>query len=242
MRMLQQTPDVAPVLVDNGWPTNPQTLKDARTIVFYMDGGGKQSTIAHADEIQKLMDAGVGIVHIHQVIEYPPQAAQQAMQWLGGTFDEKATGSRGHWKESFDHFPEHAITRGVEPFALTDGWIFKLHFVPELKGITPLLRSSHHGSAKSSEKPINDSDNIVCWAYERSDGGAPSSSPADMLTRTGESPVFADWSSMGFSGRQKSMFQRPMHRSNSTLADLMTNLDVRHAQATAKVSLRNQTG
>src|SRR5262249_21231619 len=69
-KMLQQTKGVAPVMVENGWPKNPETLKGAKTIVFYMDGGGKQSTIAHADEIQKLMDAGVGIVHLHQVIDY----------------------------------------------------------------------------------------------------------------------------------------------------------------------------
>ena len=69
MRMLQQTPGVAPVMAKDGWPANPETLKNARTIVFYMDGGGKQTTIAHADEIQKLMDAGVGIVHLHQVID-----------------------------------------------------------------------------------------------------------------------------------------------------------------------------
>src|ERR1700710_3039385 len=56
-KMLQQTPNVFPVLVEGGWPKNPETLKGARAIVFYMDGGGKQTTIAHAEEIQKMMDA-----------------------------------------------------------------------------------------------------------------------------------------------------------------------------------------
>ena len=94
MRMLQQTPGVAPVMAKDGWPTNPETLKSARTLVFYMDGGGKQTTIAHADEIQKLMDAGVGIVHLHQVIDYPTDWSSQALKWLGGVYDAKTGAAR----------------------------------------------------------------------------------------------------------------------------------------------------
>src|SRR5579871_4555036 len=82
MRMLEQTKGVAPVMVTGGWPSNPQTLQGARSVVFYMDGGGKQTTIAHAAEIQKLMDAGVGIVHLHQVIDYPTAPGNQALHWL----------------------------------------------------------------------------------------------------------------------------------------------------------------
>lgn len=171
MRMLQQTPGVAPVMVTGGWPTNPETLKNARTIVFYMDGGGKQTTIKHADEIQKLMDAGVGIVHLHQVIDYPTEPGKQAMQWLGGVYNAKAGGARGHWDESFTTFPDHPITRGVEPFKLNDGWILKLSFVPGLKGITPLLRTSQLSPKGKPDQPANGTDNIVCWAYDRPDGG-----------------------------------------------------------------------
>jgi type 1 glutamine amidotransferase len=171
-RMLQQTPGVAPVLVENGWPKNPaETFKDARAVVFYMDGGGKQSTIPHADEVQRMVDAGVGLVHIHQVIDYPAGAiGARAMGWLGGVYDAKKGGARGHWDESFDKFPEHPITRGVEPFKLNDGWILNLQFQPELKGITPLLRTTQL-SPKKTDKPIEGNANIVCWAYERPDGG-----------------------------------------------------------------------
>ena len=55
-----------------------------------MDGGGKQTTIAHAEEIQKMVDAGVGIVHLHQVIDYPTEPGKQAMKWLGGVYDAKS--------------------------------------------------------------------------------------------------------------------------------------------------------
>lgn len=170
MRMLQQTPGVAPVMVQNGWPTNPDTLKNAKTLVFYMDGGGHQTTIQHADEIQKLMDAGVGIVHLHQVIDYPTEPGKQALKWLGGVYDAKAGGARGHWDESFDSFPESPVTRGVTPFKVNDGWILKLTFVPEMKGIAPILRTTRL-SPKGSDQPITGAQNVVCWTYERPDGG-----------------------------------------------------------------------
>ncbi len=171
MRMLQQTPGVAPVMAKDGWPSNPDTLKGARTLVFYMDGGGKQTTIKHADEIQRMMDAGVGIVHIHQVIDYPTVAGKQAMTWLGGVFDARSGGARGHWDESFKQFPEHEVTRGVEPFTLNDGWILKLSFVPDLKGITPILRTTQLAPKIKPTKPITGPENIVCWTYDRPGGG-----------------------------------------------------------------------
>jgi type 1 glutamine amidotransferase len=170
-KMLQQTPGIATVMVQDGWPKNPQTLQGARTVVFYMDGGGKQTTIAHAAEIQKLVDAGVGIVHLHQVIDYPTEPGTQAMTWLGGVYDAKSGSARGHWDESFTEFPEHDVTRGVEPFKLNDGWILKLKFVPEMKGITPILRTEQLAPKVKPDKPITGSENIVCWTYNRPDGG-----------------------------------------------------------------------
>ena len=192
MHMLQQTPGVAPVMVNNGWPADPRTLENARSLVFYMDGGGKQSTIAHAAEIQKLMDAGVGIVHLHQVIDYPTEPGKQALGWLGGVYDAKAGGARGHWDETFDHFPDHPITRGVEPFTLNDGWILKLTFVPELKGITPLLRTTQLAPKVKPDKPITGNQNLVCWAYERPDGGRAFVLTARTATKTGPCRACAD--------------------------------------------------
>ena len=171
MRMLKQTPGVAPVMVQDGWPKNPETFKNARTLVFYMDGGGKQTTIAHAAEIQKMMDAGVGVVHLHQVIDYPSEPGDQAVRWLGGVYDAKAGGARGHWDESFTEFPQTEVTRGVGPFKVNDGWILKLKFVPGMKGITPILRTTQLSPRGKPDRPITGSQNIVCWTYERPDGG-----------------------------------------------------------------------
>ena len=170
-RMLRQTPGVATVIVENGWPKNPETLKGARSVVFYMDGGGKQTTIAHAAEVQQWVDAGVGLVHLHQVIDYPTESGKQAMAWLGGVYDAKSGSARGHWDESFTTFPTHEVTRGVEPFTLNDGWILKLRFVSEMKGITPILRTTQLAPKVKPTEPVTGPENIVCWTYDRPDGG-----------------------------------------------------------------------
>src|SRR4051794_33995328 len=40
MKLLKQTPGVFPVMARDGWPKNPKTFEGAKTVVFYMDGGG----------------------------------------------------------------------------------------------------------------------------------------------------------------------------------------------------------
>lgn len=168
-RMLKQTPGVAPVMVANDWPTKPETLQGARTVVFYMNGAGKQSTVAHAAEIDKLAAAGVGIVHIHQCIDYPANDVPKAVAWLGGAYHPK-TGARAHWDGVFDKFPEHPVTRGVETFKIiNEGYIYKLNWVEGMKGITPILHS-HNPKAKPEEK-LSEAAETFCWTYDRPDGG-----------------------------------------------------------------------
>jgi hypothetical protein len=169
-RMLKQNPGVSPVMVRDGWPKHPEeTFKNARAVVFYMDGGGKQTTIAHSVEIDKLVAAGVGIVHVHQCIDYPPDMVAHARGWLGGAY-HPGYGLRGHWDATFDTFVDHPVTRGVEPFKLVnEGFIYKLTWIGQMKGVTPILRSTN-----PKEKPgtiTSDADRIWCWAYERPDGG-----------------------------------------------------------------------
>ena len=165
--LLRQTPGVFPVLAVD-WPQKPQTFTDVKTVVFFFDGGDKHALLV-ADrraQVQKLADAGVGLVHLHQVIDYPKELGDRARGWTGAAW-EKGFSQRAHWVADFASFPEHPVCRGVTPFQIDDGWLFKLRFVPERKGVTPLLRTV---SPKAANQELND-EYIVSWLYERPDGG-----------------------------------------------------------------------
>jgi len=165
-KLLDQTPGVATVLAADGWPKNEAILEGAKTIVFYMDGGGKQPILApeKLQLIEKLAARGVGIVHLHQIIDYPKTHTDKILPLIGGVWVPGA-GARGHWDGVFDKFVEHPVTRGVAPFTENDGFIYKLKFVEEMKGITPLLRTS------PPKQALKGTEDIVSWAFARPDGG-----------------------------------------------------------------------
>jgi len=164
--LLKQSPGIFPVLAAEGWPKNEKIFDNAKAVVFYMDGGGKQSILQgdHFEKIEKLAAKGVGIVHLHQIIDYPKTATDRILPLIGGVW-VPGMGARGHWDGDFASFVEHPITRGVAPFKENDGFIYKLKFVDDLKGITPLLRTTPpKGTLKGTE-------DIVSWAFQRPDGG-----------------------------------------------------------------------
>ena len=167
--LLRQTPEVSTVLVNDGWPTDETAFDSASTLVFYTDGGGKQaflSTPQRVAKLQSLVDAGVGIVMIHQAVDFPDTIAHQAQSWLGGIYLGGKSG-RGHWDSKHVDFPKHPITYGVTPWEINDGWLNKIVFVEGLKGVTPLVWS---GKEYAGSRAGLD-DDVVAWAYERPGGG-----------------------------------------------------------------------
>jgi type 1 glutamine amidotransferase len=165
-QLLKQNPNIAPVFALD-WPTKPETFANAKAVVFFFDGGDKHEALKadRKEQIQKLIDAGVGLVQFHQTADYPKDFGDRARSWAGGCF-EKGKSARAHWDGVFDKFPDHAITRGVTPFKINDGWLYKLHFNDEMKTITPLLRTD---DPKAKAKP-KANDSVVAWAYERPKG------------------------------------------------------------------------
>src|SRR6185503_18142158 len=165
-KLLKQTPGVFPVMAAEGWPKNERILEGAKTIVFYMDGGGKQSLVSpeKLQLIEKLASRGVGIVHLHQIIDYPKTHTDRILPLVGGVW-VPGMGARGHWDGVFENFVDHPVTRGVAPFKENDGFIYKLKFVEGMKGITPLLRTS------PPKGTLKDTEDIVSWAFQRPDGG-----------------------------------------------------------------------
>ena len=168
MDLLRQTPGVFPVLAVD-WPKKPETFAGARAVVFFFDGGDKHAVLKEdrVAQVQKLVDANVGLVHLHQAIDYPKDLGDRARGWMGAAW-EKGFSQRAHWVADFNTFPEHPVCRGVVPFKINDGWLYRLRFVPDMKGVTPLLRTA---SPKTSPAAKPGDDTIVSWVYERPGGG-----------------------------------------------------------------------
>lgn len=165
--LLKQNAGVAPVLAVD-WPKKPETFEGAKAVVFLFDGAEKHQLLKEnrIPAFQKLMDAQVGLVQLHQTADYPKDFTQKAISWSGGAW-EKGKGARAHWVHEFKEFPEHAIFNGVKPFKIDDGWLYKNTFAAGAKGVAPLLRT---WDPKAKEKPAGTQD-VIAWAYERPEGG-----------------------------------------------------------------------
>src|SRR5207302_1682632 len=141
MKLLKQTPGVFPVMARDGWPKDPtRTFENARSVVFFMDGGGGHPVIQkdHRAVVQQLIDKGVGFVNLHYAVEYPKSQSDHILAWLGGYY-ETGFSTNPHWKAEFKSLPEHPITRGVKPFKIRDEWSFNIRFKPQANNLTPTV-------------------------------------------------------------------------------------------------------
>lgn len=167
--LLRLTPGIRTELVTEGWPEDERRFDGAAAVVFYTDGGGKQAflnTPQRITRVQKLADDGVGLICIHQAVDFPAEFAKQSQSWLGGIYVNGQSG-RGHWPSAHVEFPDHPITRGVTPWKINDGWLNQLQFVHAMQGVTPLVWS---GKVYGGSPSGRDAD-VVGWAYERPGGG-----------------------------------------------------------------------
>ena len=84
MDLLRQTPGVFPVLAVD-WPKKPETFQGAKAVVFFFDGAEKHAFLKgdRLAQVQKLADDGVGLVHLHQVIDYPADLGERARAGWG---------------------------------------------------------------------------------------------------------------------------------------------------------------
>jgi type 1 glutamine amidotransferase len=176
---------VAQVVSEGAWPEPWVGYDKPDTIVMYCDGFRSHMAKAHQDKIQALSDAGVGVACLHFGVEVEPsELGTQFLEWIGGYF-EIGWSVNPHWDASFDEFPEHPITNGVQPFTIRDEWYYHMRFQPKMEGVTPILSSLPPLSTLTSRaKDTNRGSNPavmaevqagkkqhVAWAYERPDGG-----------------------------------------------------------------------
>jgi type 1 glutamine amidotransferase len=137
----------------------------------------------HLDEFDKVLGRGTGLVCLHYAVEVPKgPGGERFLDWLGGYF-ETDWSVNPHWTANFTSFPDHPITRGVEPFAINDEWYFHMRFRPELEGVTPILSAvpptetmsrsdgPHSGNPYVRKEVAAGKPQHVAWASERADGG-----------------------------------------------------------------------
>ena len=173
MKCLKQTPGVWPVMVAEGWPKNEAVLKGAKAVVSYMDAGEKLAWLETARwaQVKALIDSGTGLVCLHQAVEVPAAQAAEFKGWLGAVW-QKDIGCRGHWDMTLAPAAPHSVLAGVTTFdAPKDGWLYNLHFAD--KGVTPLLTGKVPDKNRTTDgaKAHPGRDEVIAWAYERSDTG-----------------------------------------------------------------------
>jgi type 1 glutamine amidotransferase len=137
-KCLKGMPQVETDVVLNGWPADEQIFDRADAIVFYMDGGGGHELVQEKGRRLKLADAwakrGVGIGCMHYGVEVvAAQAGTEFKRLIGGHY-ENMFSCNPIWEPEFAMFPQHPITRGVQPFRIKDEWYFNMRFVADFPG------------------------------------------------------------------------------------------------------------
>lgn len=164
-----------------GWPADLTVLDGASTLVCYFDGVQEKPEPFNNPErlamLQKLMDAGTGLVTLHQASTVPAGNDTIPLnQWLGarrnGMFDRTTE------QVTLKPFtPEHPVSAGVGELTYTDEFYPTLIFSTEGK-ITPILRSgvtpTFGDAKKQAANPPGKGTFTLAWAYERPTGGGRS--------------------------------------------------------------------
>lgn len=183
-KCLQGVEGVEPVVVKGGWPKDESVFEGAKSVVFFMDGGGGHPIIqeGHLTTIQQMMEKGVGIACMHYAVEIPKgEPGDKFLDWMGGYY-ESGFSTNPHWTADIKSLPTHPITRGVKPFAVKDEWYYNIRFRPEMKGVTSIIvanpdekaREGATASPRGPRKDIVDAkgrDEVLAWCVERPDGG-----------------------------------------------------------------------
>jgi hypothetical protein len=129
-KALANTPGIVVEAHDMGWVKDEKAFEDADAVVIYADGNKGHPAVQgdHLAKLQALIDKGVGFGCMHYGVEVDPsQAGDQFKRWIGGHYEHQFS-CNPIWEPSFEKFPEHAITRGVQPFQVKDEWYFNIRF------------------------------------------------------------------------------------------------------------------
>ena len=181
--LLNKHVDGVEAVVTQGWPTEQSIFKDTAAIAIYSDGGGGHLILPHLDQVSELIKSGIGLVMMHYAVEVPKgKPGDHFLDWIGGYFETHLS-VNPHWTADFTSFPEHPVTRGLEPFSLDDEWYYHMRFRQNMQGVTPLLSAlppastlerpdgPHSGNPHVRKSVANGEPQHLGWCTERNDGG-----------------------------------------------------------------------
>lgn len=174
MKLLEQTPNVCVVMARDGWPKDERIFEGAKSLVLFMDGRSGHPIVKgnRMELVRKLMEAKAGFVNLHYAVDYEPKDGDRIINWLGGYYDHRIS-INPHWRAEFVKLPDHPITRGVEPFSITDEWYYNMNFKPGMKNITPILQATPPDETRKTADAAKHKgrEETVAWAYDRPEGG-----------------------------------------------------------------------
>jgi type 1 glutamine amidotransferase len=171
-------------LATNGWPADSSAFDNVDAVVIYADGGAGHPAIQEdrMTLLNGLASKGVGLGFMHYGVEVPQGDPGRAMQnWIGGYYEHQFS-VNPMWSPNFDQFPDHPITRGVQPFSIRDEWYFNMRFRPEQEGIVPILVATPSDEVRDGPyvwphgpyphiQAAKGRAEIMMWVTERPDGG-----------------------------------------------------------------------
>ncbi|MCA9152469.1 MAG: ThuA domain-containing protein, partial [Planctomycetales bacterium] len=195
-RCLAEHKDVEVLVSLNGWPKDESILNDVAAVVFYMDGGGGHEVVKENGRRLELVDTlakrGVGLGFMHYGVEVvSEQAGDPFKRWIGGHYEHMYS-CNPIWEPEFKSFPDHPITRGVQPFGIKDEWYFNMRFAGDIAGNEPAelagtkfvpilvatpsdqVRNGPYVYPRGPYQHIQDAKGraeAMMWAVERPDGG-----------------------------------------------------------------------
>lgn len=195
--LLQKRLDVVPglktVLVTNGWPTkmvdgkkvdDNAVFEGADAVFIYCDGGANHPAVQkdRLAVLGALVKKGVGLGMAHYAVEVlADKGGPEWKDWIGGHY-ENSFSCNPIWEADYKTLPEHAITRGVQPFKTKDEWYFNMRFREGKAGVKDILVATPSDAVREGPyvHPKGPYAHILAakgrpetmmWAVERPDGG-----------------------------------------------------------------------
>ncbi len=170
----------AVVYPENNWPKD---LTKADAIIVLLNHGGRA---ADDGNIKAACERGAGFAAIHYGVEAKiGSQGKNYLDWMGGFF-ETFYSVNPTWEASVQP-GQHPVANGVKAFSAKDEWYYHMRFVPEMKGVTPVLSaiaplntvkfkegdkpSAHGGNPDAFADVKAGKPQHLAWTFDRPKGG-----------------------------------------------------------------------